>query len=145
MKKKIAVIIAVVCLLTTGCTKTLTDGDKKPVMNTETGQNLTSNILCLPEDENLLDKYKKYESSMEVKLEDLPKCTEMKVYEKNILKMARDNIGNSKLIGNAAAQFLHTLPRRLFNVSAEKSGKGKWYVKVNVLGLKLKFKKSVAA
>lgn len=82
MKKKIAVIIAVVCLLTTGCTKTLTDGDKKPVMNTETGQNLTSNILCLPEDQNLLDKYKKYESSMEVKLEDLPKCTEMKVYEK---------------------------------------------------------------
>lgn len=69
----------------------------------------------------------------------------MKVYEKNILKMARDNIGNSKLIGNAAAQFLHTLPRRLFNVSAEKSGKGKWYVKVNVLGLKLKFKKSGAA
>lgn len=69
----------------------------------------------------------------------------MDVYEKNILKMARDNIGNSKLIGNAAAQFLHTLPRRLFNVSTEKSGKGKWYVKVNVLGLKLKFKKSVAA
>ena len=69
----------------------------------------------------------------------------MDVYEKNILKMARDNIGNSKLIGNAAAQFLHTLPRRLFNVSAEKSGKGKWYVKVNVLGLKLKFKKSGAA
>lgn len=69
----------------------------------------------------------------------------MKVYEKNILKMARDNIGNSKLIGNAAVQFLHTLPRRLFNVSAEKSGKGKWYVKVNVLGLKLKFKKSGAA
>lgn len=69
----------------------------------------------------------------------------MKVYEKNILKMARDNIGNSKLIGNAAAQFLHTLPRRLFNVSAEKSGKGKWYVKVNVLGLKLKFKKSGTA
>lgn len=69
----------------------------------------------------------------------------MDVYEKNILQMARDNIGNSKLIGNAAAQFLHTLPRRLFNVSAEKSGKGKWYVKVNVLGLKLKFKKSGAA
>lgn len=69
----------------------------------------------------------------------------MNVYEKNILKMARDNIGNSKLIGNAAAQFLHTLPRRLFNVSAEKSGKGKWYVKVNVLGLRFKFKKSGAA
>lgn len=82
MKKKILVVIVALLVLTTGCTKALTDGDNKRVINQETGQNLTANILCLPEDEKLLDQYKKYEKYLDVKLKDLPKCSNMKVYEK---------------------------------------------------------------
>lgn len=82
MKKKLLVIIMTLLILTTGCTKTLTDGDNKRVINKETGQNLTANILCLPEDKQLLEQYKKYEKYLEVKLEDLPKCSNMKIYEK---------------------------------------------------------------
>lgn len=84
MKKKIAVVIAVLVVLSsTGCTKVLTNENKQPVRNEQTGQNLTSNILCLPEDEELLKKYKENEANMEVKLESLPKCSDMKVYEKS--------------------------------------------------------------
>lgn len=82
MKKKIVVIVAIILLTMTGCTKTLVDGNKKTVVNEKTGQNLTANILCLPEDEALLAEYQKYENNMSVKLNDLPKCTNMKIYEK---------------------------------------------------------------
>ena len=61
MKKKIIIVICIILLTMTGCTKTLVDGDKKRVVNETTGQNLTSNILCLPEDEKLLDIYKENE------------------------------------------------------------------------------------
>ncbi len=83
MKKKIFVLVAAVMILMTGCTKTLVDGDKNRVVNEETGQNLTSNILCKPEDKDLVDLYKKYDKYMEVSLDDLPICTEMKLYDKN--------------------------------------------------------------
>lgn len=82
MKKKIVVLFAIVLLTLTGCTKYLSDDNNKRVVNEKTGQNLTANILCLPEDEKLLDEYKKYEKNMQVKLDELPKCTNMKVYEK---------------------------------------------------------------
>ncbi len=82
MKKKIFVLIAVLLVSVTGCTHTLKDDAKKPVVNEKTGQNLTENILCQPEDKELIEIYKKYENKMETKIEDLPKCTDMKVYEK---------------------------------------------------------------
>jgi YidC/Oxa1 family membrane protein insertase len=82
MKKKLFIIVAILCLLTTGCTKTLVDDEKNRVINEATGQNLTANILCLPEDKDLLEQYKKYEYNMELSLDKLPKCTNMKVYEK---------------------------------------------------------------
>lgn len=82
MKKKIFVIIAIVLITMTGCTKALVDENKKRVINETTGQSLTANILCLPENESLLDEYTKYEKNMSTKLEDLPKCTDMKIYEK---------------------------------------------------------------
>ena len=82
MKKKVAVLlVAIMILLSTGCTKQLIDKDKKRVINEETGQSLTSNILCLPEEENLLKLYQEYNDYMEVKLEDLPACSNMKVYD----------------------------------------------------------------
>lgn len=82
MKKKLLVIVAILLILTTGCTKVLTDGNKKRVINEYTGQSLTANILCLPEEEKVLEKYIEYEKYMDVKLEDLPKCTNMKIYDK---------------------------------------------------------------
>ena len=48
MKKKsnkIKILLVIfLLLLTTGCTKTLTDDNKKPVKNEATGQTLTENI-----------------------------------------------------------------------------------------------------
>ena len=51
MKKKHKlkiVLIIMLLLLATGCTKTLTDSNKKAVRNESTGQNLIENILCKP-------------------------------------------------------------------------------------------------
>ena len=81
MKKKIAVVIALILVLMTGCTKTMVGEDKKRIENNMTGQALTSNIICKPETESLYNQYKDNEKYMEIKLEDLPKCSEMKVYE----------------------------------------------------------------
>lgn len=82
MKKKIIVVFAIILLTMTGCTKVLVDDNDKKVVNEKTGQNLTANILCLPEDKELLSEYEKNEKNMDVKLSDLPKCTNMKIYEK---------------------------------------------------------------
>ena len=82
MKKKIIIVLALILITITGCTKTLTDENKKRVVYEKTGQSLTSNILCQPEDEELVEIYKKNEEGMEIKLDDLPKCVDMKVYEK---------------------------------------------------------------
>jgi YidC/Oxa1 family membrane protein insertase len=74
VKKKIKiVVIALLFLLCTGCSETLKDG-KEAVINKETGQTLTSNILCRPAEKNLLETYEKYDDKLQVKLEDLPTC-----------------------------------------------------------------------
>ncbi|MDE6292050.1 MAG: YidC/Oxa1 family membrane protein insertase, partial [Bacilli bacterium] len=82
IKKKILVVMAIILVTLTGCTKTLTDDKNKRVVYEPTGQNLTSNILCRPESKDLIDIYKKNEERMELKLDELPKCENMKVYEK---------------------------------------------------------------
>ena len=79
---KILVIALVALIALTGCTKTMTNSDKKPITNPETGQNLTSNIICLPEEKKLLELYQENEEYMNVELEDLNSCSKMKVYEK---------------------------------------------------------------
>ena len=74
MKKKMKiVVIALLFLLCTGCTETLKDG-KEVVTNKETGQTLTSNILCKPEDKALLETYEKYDKKLQVSLKELPTC-----------------------------------------------------------------------
>ena len=55
-------------LLTTGCTKTLTDSDKKAVKNETTGQTLTENILCRPTNKETIKLYEKNK----VKIDKLP-------------------------------------------------------------------------
>lgn len=77
MNKKIKIIILLLIplLLFTGCTKQLKDDKGKLVRSVETGQTLTSNILCQPEDKKIVKLYKKNK----VNIDKLPKCSEMKV------------------------------------------------------------------
>ncbi len=74
MKKGFKIFIIVLFLISiTGCTRQLKD--KKTIVRYEkTGQTLTSNILCKPEEKGLLELYTKYNKKLEVKLEDLPSC-----------------------------------------------------------------------
>ena len=67
MNKKIILLMLIPVLLT-GCTKTLQDKDNKPVVNEVTGQNLTENILCRPTDEETIKLYK--ENGVEISGED---------------------------------------------------------------------------
>lgn len=73
-KLKIFVIVFLL-LLTTGCTQTLTDSDKKPVKNEITGQTLTKNILCQPNNKETSKLYK--ENKIDVK--KLPECEDFKI------------------------------------------------------------------
>lgn len=73
--KKVIILVALLLLLTTGCTKTLKGSDKKVVTNPETGQSLTENILCQPENEKTI---KAYEDNG-VDLSKYPKCSEFKI------------------------------------------------------------------
>jgi len=60
----------------TGCTKTLTGEDKKPVKYEETGKALTENVLCRPTDENVVNIYKENN----VDIDKLPKCETFKPF-----------------------------------------------------------------
>ena len=69
-KKKKIVLLCLVLLLLTGCTKVLKDKDKKVVINEVTGQNLTENILCQPTDSETIKLYE--ENGVDV--DKLPYC-----------------------------------------------------------------------
>lgn len=100
-KKKIILVLSLFLVLTlTGCTKNLTDENKKAVQNKVTGQNLVANILCQPEDDETIKVYnetknnkidslnkklenneitqKDYDKQIGslVNIEELPKCSE---------------------------------------------------------------------
>jgi len=77
--KKISIIVISVLLLTTGCTKYVTDDDNKRITNEETGQSLTSNLLCKPTGD-LKTVYEKYDKYLEVQLEELPECKDITVF-----------------------------------------------------------------
>ena len=78
--KKLIVMLLLVCTLT-GCTTYLKTDKNKNVQNPYTGQNLTSNILCQPEEgdtkssKETLKLYEKYKKD----LKELPKCSEFNV------------------------------------------------------------------
>jgi len=69
------IIILVLLLLTTGCTKTLTDSNKKPVKNDKTGQTLTQNIICRPTNKYTIKLYEKNK----VDIKSLPECKDFKI------------------------------------------------------------------
>ncbi len=73
--KKLLILLVAVLLLTTGCTKTLKNADKKVVTNPETGQSLTANILCQPENKETIKVYEENK----VDLSKLPKCSDFKI------------------------------------------------------------------
>lgn len=74
-KKSKLIILFVLVLLLTGCTKTLKGEDKKVVTNQETGQSLTENILCQPTNEETIKKYE--ENGVDIN--KLPKCEDFKI------------------------------------------------------------------
>jgi YidC/Oxa1 family membrane protein insertase len=102
MKKKIILLLILSSLLT-GCARNLKDENNKIVQNKITGQNLTENILCKPNDEKNLEIYnnirenkiEKYNNDLEeqlitkkdydnkikkiVDVNKLPVCTEYKI------------------------------------------------------------------
>lgn len=82
MKNKIKIIIVAVILLNfTGCTKYLKDSDNKNVTNESTGQTLISNILCRPEDEETISLYEKYNETAteKINLDKLQSCSTFSV------------------------------------------------------------------
>ena len=75
LKIKRILILVMVTFLLTGCTTTLVDNKKQAVKNPKTGQSLTKNILCQPENERTIKIYEKNK----VKVEKLPKCDNFKI------------------------------------------------------------------
>lgn len=68
--RKKVILLLVLTVMLTGCTKTLKDKDNKAVINEVTGQNLTENILCQPTDKDTIKLYK--ENGVDI--ESLPYC-----------------------------------------------------------------------
>ncbi|MBE6155589.1 MAG: YidC/Oxa1 family membrane protein insertase [Firmicutes bacterium] len=84
MKKNkiLSIFLVLTIFLTTGCGNDnyIKDNDSKIVINKETGQNLQKDIYCRPsEDTEVYKLYKEYESQLDVKLNDLPKCSDYKI------------------------------------------------------------------
>lgn len=75
-KKILKVLIVLLLLITlTGCTHVLKDKNGKPVMNKETGQTITENIICKPTDKETIKIYKENK----IKIDKLPDCDNLKI------------------------------------------------------------------
>lgn len=74
-KNRLIVLLLLVLFLSVGCTKQLKNADNKAVTNPTTGQSLTENILCKPEDEETINLY--IENG--VNLDNLPSCKNFSV------------------------------------------------------------------
>lgn len=70
-KKKIILVLISVFMLT-GCTTVLKDKDNKTVVDPNTGQSITENIICKPTDESVIKLYE--ENGVDIS--DLPNCNE---------------------------------------------------------------------
>ncbi len=71
-------LLAILVMLSTGCTKHVKDGNKS-VIYEATGQTLTANILCKPVTEDLYNIYKENEDKLTNKLDELPDCNNFSV------------------------------------------------------------------
>jgi YidC/Oxa1 family membrane protein insertase len=74
--KKIKITaILIFTLFLSGCAVRMTDENKKPVINEETGQQLVENILCQPQEDQIKQQYK----DNGVDITQLPKCEDFSV------------------------------------------------------------------
>lgn len=73
--KLLLVVLIILITMTSGCTKYMSDDNNKRIVNDITGQSLTSNILCLPEDEDLLKLYEDNKDNMDVDFDSLNTCS----------------------------------------------------------------------
>ena len=80
-KSKIIILFILVAFLLTGCTTYIKDDKNKRIVNEETGQSLPANILCKPENNNLLEIYNKYENKLEFKISEIPNCKDLELFE----------------------------------------------------------------
>jgi YidC/Oxa1 family membrane protein insertase len=62
-----------------GCTVRMTDENKKPITNKETGQQLVENILCQPQEDIIKEQY----SDNGVDITQLPKCEDFSIVPDN--------------------------------------------------------------
>ncbi|MEE3343493.1 MAG: YidC/Oxa1 family membrane protein insertase [Bacilli bacterium] len=69
-KTKKIIIAVIMIFLLTGCAKTLKDKDNKVIINKNTGQSITENIICKPTNKEVIKIYKKNK----VKISKLPSC-----------------------------------------------------------------------
>lgn len=74
-KNKLVVLLLLLLFVSAGCTKQLKNSDNKVVTNPMTGQSLTENILCRPEDEETINLY--IENNVDVN--SLPSCKDFTV------------------------------------------------------------------
>ena len=82
MKKTYKIFaILLIAFMLTGCTKYV-KVNKKNVPIKSTGQNLTDNILCKPEDKDVLKLYEKNEKHLSFKMDKLPDCRDFKATQK---------------------------------------------------------------
>ncbi|HHX33335.1 MAG TPA: YidC/Oxa1 family membrane protein insertase [Mollicutes bacterium] len=85
MKKKTKVIILILLftLFVSGCgnSKYLTDKDNKRIINEATGQSLRTDILCKPENKDTLKIYEEAKEDLDIEIEKLPDCKNIKIYD----------------------------------------------------------------
>jgi YidC/Oxa1 family membrane protein insertase len=79
MKKKIILLLTIGFLLT-GCRAYLVDEEGKNIRS-ETGQMLPANVLCQPTDPELRKLYEQHEERLEVNIDDLPKCNNLRIFD----------------------------------------------------------------
>lgn len=107
--KKIIIVLLLIVTLT-GCTKQLKTEDNKVVQNEKTGQSITENILCRPTSDELIKIYEENGKD----LSKLPECNKMPIggeYEglwTNIFvkPLAFIIIKLAKLVGNAGLSLI---------------------------------------
>ena len=75
MNKKIVIALLAIMFVSTGCTQQLKNSDGKVIQYEQTGQTLTSNILCRPNDEEIVKVYK--ENGVDT--DKLPTCSEFSI------------------------------------------------------------------
>jgi YidC/Oxa1 family membrane protein insertase len=95
-RKIFAVLVAILLLTTTGCTKNLKDADNKVVVNEETGQNLPANIMCKPTDEDILKLYRKTKEDLTAKYDK--QLEEKEITKKNYDKKMKSLVDVDELV-----------------------------------------------